>query len=56
MNMALSVPLAPLLLCAHTTTGPARESALKCLQRPIAFLVGQQTRIVIDTPADCRPA
>lgn len=26
---------------------------LKCLQKPIAWIVGQQTRIVIETPPDC---
>lgn len=26
---------------------------LKCVQRPIAWMVGQENRIVIETPADC---
>ncbi len=31
----------------------ADDAQLRCIQKPIAWFVGQQTRIVIETPADC---
>ena len=31
----------------------AQDNPLKCMQKPIAWMVGQQTRIVIETPAEC---
>ena len=43
------------LLVAATIQARAEDPALKCLQKPIAWMVGQQTRIVIETPSDCGP-
>ncbi|NUQ65482.1 MAG: hypothetical protein HUU20_23690 [Pirellulales bacterium] len=51
-----SLPLvAGALLLAVFSRAPAAENGLKCLQKPIAWMVGQQTRIVMETPPDCGP-
>jgi len=42
-----------LLLGVSLGAAAAQENPLKCVQKPIAWFVGQQNRIVIETPADC---
>jgi hypothetical protein len=39
------------LVCWHSAM--ADDGSLRCIQKPIAWMVGQQTRIVVETPADC---
>ena len=39
-------------MCTAVSAGQA-NTPLTCLQKPIAWVVGQQTRIVVGTPADC---
>lgn len=48
----LLLPVGALLFVVEIGAS-AQGDALKCLQKPIAWMVGQQTRIVIETPADC---
>ena len=40
-------------LLASAIQSKAEDGALRWLQKPIAWMVGQQTRIVIQTPPDC---
>ena len=41
------------LLVASAVQSRAEVNPIKCLQKPIAWMAGQQTRIVIQTPPDC---
>jgi len=43
---------AALLLCAAAARSHAEE-ALKLIQRPTFWIIGQWTRILVETPADC---
>lgn len=46
--------LLPLALPAASLQ--AADGPLRCLQEPLVWIVGQQTRVVIQTPPDCGPS
>ena len=53
MGASMSLLVAGGLVLMSAIGSSAQENPLKCIQKPIAWMVGQQTRIVIQTPADC---
>ncbi len=53
MKPDLTTTAVALMLCVPLGAALAQENPLRCIQQPIAWFVGQQNRIVIETPADC---
>jgi len=44
---------AALLLTVATVPALGAENPLKCVQKPLFWIVGQQARLEIETPPDC---
>ena len=53
MNLRLTTLAVPLMLSVPLGAALAQENPLRCIQQPIAWFLGQQNRIVIETPDDC---
>ena len=43
------------LALAAAAGAVAQEDPLRCLQKPMFWMVGEHNRILIETPADCPP-
>ena len=48
-----SIAYSLIAIGALTVAGVSADGELKCIQKPTFWFVGQQTRIVIETPDDC---